>query len=60
MVISASWISRSGDSSLNLRGVATVLSLAGFLKSKWRPRYFIDLMAMDLQIILTGPKTSYS
>ncbi len=57
MVISASWISKSGGSSLNLRGVATVLSLAGFLKSKWRPRYSTDLMSMDSQIILTGPKT---
>lgn len=34
MVISASWFSRTGetDDSLNLRGVATVLALAGFLK----------------------------
>ena len=41
MIISASWISRSGEEngSLNLRGVATVLGLAGFLKRKWRLRY---------------------
>lgn len=37
MVISASWLSRTGegDGTLNLRGVATVLSLAGFLKSQF-------------------------
>ncbi|KAJ7709700.1 Gaa1-domain-containing protein [Mycena rosella] len=35
MVISASWISRAGegDGTLNLRGIATVLTLANFLKS---------------------------
>ncbi|KAF8163462.1 Gaa1-domain-containing protein [Crassisporium funariophilum] len=34
MVISASWLSRTGDGdgTLNLRGVSTVLALAGFLK----------------------------
>ncbi len=34
MVISASWLSRTGegDGSLNLRGVSTVLTLAGFLR----------------------------
>lgn len=34
MVISASWISRSGeeDGTLNMRGVSMVLALAGFLK----------------------------
>lgn len=34
MVISASWLSRTGegDGTLNLRGVSTVLSLAWFLK----------------------------
>ncbi|KAK0483742.1 Gaa1-like protein [Armillaria novae-zelandiae] len=34
MVISASWLSRTGegDGSLNLRGVSTVLALAGFLR----------------------------
>ncbi|EGN93257.1 hypothetical protein SERLA73DRAFT_172176 [Serpula lacrymans var. lacrymans S7.3] len=34
LLISASWISRQGegDGTLNLRGIATVLSLAGFLK----------------------------
>lgn len=37
MVISASWLSRTGegDGTLNLRGVATVLALAGFLKRKF-------------------------
>ena len=36
MVISASWLSRSGDGdgTLNLRGVSTVLALAAFLKRK--------------------------
>lgn len=35
MVISASWLSRTGegDGTLNLRGVSTVLALARFLKS---------------------------
>ena len=34
VVISASWLSRTGDGdgTLNLRGVSTVLALAGFLK----------------------------
>ncbi|KAJ3510285.1 hypothetical protein NLJ89_g4766 [Agrocybe chaxingu] len=34
MVISASWLSRSGegDGTINIRGVSTVLALAGFLK----------------------------
>jgi GPI-anchor transamidase subunit GAA1 len=34
MVISASWLSRTGDGdgTLNLRGVSTVLALANFLK----------------------------
>ncbi|KAJ8519509.1 hypothetical protein ONZ45_g3586 [Pleurotus djamor] len=32
IVISASWQSRSGENNLNLRGVATVLALAEFLK----------------------------
>jgi glycosylphosphatidylinositol transamidase len=36
MVISASWLSliEGGEGTLNLRGVATVLALAGFLK-RW-------------------------
>lgn len=36
MVISASWLSRTDDGlgTLNLRGIATVLSLAGFLKRR--------------------------
>ena len=36
IIISASWLSRTGegDGTLNLRGVATVLSLAGYLKSE--------------------------
>ncbi|KAJ7581146.1 Gaa1-like protein [Mycena floridula] len=33
MVISASWRSRAGEGALNLRGVATVLALAKFLKN---------------------------
>ncbi|CAA7271557.1 unnamed protein product [Cyclocybe aegerita] len=34
MIISASWLSRSGegDGTINIRGVSTVLALAGFLK----------------------------
>lgn len=36
MVVSASWLSRTGhgDGTLNLRGVSTVLALAGFLKGQ--------------------------
>ncbi len=33
IVISASWLSRSGNDTLNLRGIATILALADFLKS---------------------------
>jgi hypothetical protein len=34
MVVSASWVSLTGegDGMLNLRGISTVLALAGFLK----------------------------
>ncbi|KAJ7273329.1 Gaa1-like protein [Mycena rebaudengoi] len=48
MVISASWISRvgEGDGTLNLRGVATVLALAAFLK-----RY--SLWAKDLVFVIS-------
>ncbi|KAJ7156933.1 Gaa1-like protein [Mycena crocata] len=48
MVISASWISRSGegDGTLNLRGVATVLALANFLK-----RY--SLWAKDIVFVVS-------
>ena len=37
ILLSASWLSMTGDGdgTLNLRGVATVLALAGYLKSKW-------------------------
>ena len=37
IVISASWLSRTGegDGTLNLRGVATVISLAQYLKSQY-------------------------
>ncbi|KAG6867027.1 hypothetical protein C0991_003944 [Blastosporella zonata] len=47
MVISASWLSRTGegDGTLNLRGVATVLALAGFLK-----RY--SLWAKDIVFVV--------
>ncbi|KAF5380995.1 hypothetical protein D9615_004070 [Tricholomella constricta] len=48
MVISASWLSRTGegDGTLNLRGVATVLALAGFLK-----RY--SLWAKDIVFVVS-------
>ncbi|KAJ7940430.1 Gaa1-like protein [Mycena leptocephala] len=48
MVISASWISRigEGDGTLNLRGVATVLALANFLK-----RY--SLWAKDIVFVVS-------
>ena len=37
IVVSASWLSQVGDGSYNLRGIATVLTLAGFLKSMRTP-----------------------
>ncbi|EPT06041.1 hypothetical protein FOMPIDRAFT_125023 [Fomitopsis schrenkii] len=48
MVISASWLSRTGegDGTLNLRGVSTVLSLAWFLKG-------YSLWAKDLIFVVT-------
>ncbi|KAF7338129.1 hypothetical protein MVEN_02037700 [Mycena venus] len=48
MVISASWISRTGegDGTLNLRGVSTVLALANFLK-----RY--SLWAKDIVFVIS-------
>ncbi|OBZ75516.1 GPI transamidase component gaa1 [Grifola frondosa] len=48
IVISASWISRSGegDGTLNLRGVSTVLALAGFLKN-------YSLWAKDLIFVVS-------
>jgi glycosylphosphatidylinositol transamidase len=33
IVVSASWLSEVGEGPYNLRGIATVLALAGFLKS---------------------------
>ena len=33
IVVSASWLSEVGNEPYNLRGIATVLALAGFLKS---------------------------
>ncbi|KAH9952052.1 Gaa1-domain-containing protein [Amylocystis lapponica] len=48
MVISASWLSRTGDGdgTLNLRGVSTVLSLAAFLKG-------YSLWAKDLIFVVS-------
>ncbi|KAJ7097739.1 Gaa1-like protein [Mycena belliarum] len=48
MVISASWVSRTGqgDGTLNLRGVSTVLALANFLK-----RY--SLWAKDIVFVIS-------
>ncbi|KAJ7775068.1 Gaa1-like protein [Mycena metata] len=48
MVISASWISRTGegDGTLNLRGVSTVLALANFLKK-------YSLWAKDLVFVIS-------
>ncbi|KAI0934286.1 hypothetical protein AcW1_005863 [Taiwanofungus camphoratus] len=48
MIISASWISRTGDSdgTVNLRGIATVLSLAGYLKGH-------SLWAKDLVFVIS-------
>ncbi|KAL6300143.1 Gaa1-domain-containing protein [Sparassis latifolia] len=48
MVISASWLSRTGegDGTLNLRGVSTVLSLANFLKG-------YSLWAKDLVFVVS-------
>ncbi|TFK42427.1 Gaa1-like protein [Crucibulum laeve] len=48
MVISASWLSRTGegDGTLNLRGISTVLALAGFLK-----RY--SLWAKDIVFVIS-------
>lgn len=48
MVISASWLSRTGKDKHNLRGVATVLSLAGFLKRT----SFIPFSDGDFNILL--------
>ncbi|KAF9469193.1 Gaa1-domain-containing protein [Collybia nuda] len=48
MVISASWLSRTGDGdgTLNLRGVSTVLALAGFLKG-------YSLWAKDIVLVVS-------
>ncbi|RDB21477.1 GPI transamidase component gaa1 [Hypsizygus marmoreus] len=48
MVISASWLSRTGegDGTLNLRGVSTVLALAGFLKG-------YSLWAKDIVFVIS-------
>ncbi|TBU35999.1 Gaa1-domain-containing protein [Dichomitus squalens] len=48
IIISASWLSRTGegDGTLNLRGVATVLSLAGYLKK-------YSLWAKDLVFVIS-------
>jgi hypothetical protein len=46
MVISASWLSRAGHGTLNLRGTSTVLSLAAFLKD-------YSLWAKDIIFIIS-------
>ncbi|KAG6860931.1 hypothetical protein C0995_005886 [Termitomyces sp. Mi166 len=65
MVISASWLSRigEGDGSLNLRGVATLLALASFLKRKglveWCSCFFTistagySLWAKDIVVVVS-------
>ena len=61
MVISASWLSRTGegDGTLNLRGVSTVLSLAWFLKGLL-PYHRVSQRTDCLQAIPFGRRTLYS
>jgi phosphohistidine phosphatase SixA len=62
MVISASWLSRTngGDGTLNLRGVATVLALAKFLKRMVsKPDLFLASQPIR-QNTLYGQKIWYS
>lgn len=56
MVISASWLSRTGegDGTLNLRGVATVLALARYLK---RERVFFPFYSESFLKLRFGPRT---
>ncbi|KAF7440683.1 Glycosyl phosphatidyl inositol protein transamidase complex subunit [Pleurotus ostreatus] len=46
IVISASWLSRSGNDTLNLRGIATILALADYLKK-------YSLWAKDLVFVVS-------
>ena len=56
MVISASWLSRTGDGdgTLNLRGVSTVLALAAFLRRK------LLCFIKDVPFQVFPPPTDYS
>ena len=57
IVVSASWLSEVGENPYNLRGVATVLALAGFLKSMLTPlssRIVVD----QRQTIRSGQRIS--
>ena len=57
IVVSASWLSEVGENPYNLRGVATVLALAGFLKSTLTPlssRIVVD----QRQTIRSGQRIS--
>lgn len=49
MLISASWLSRTGDGdgTLNLRGVSTVLALAAFLKRAFPLAYKLHLLVAN-------------
>lgn len=60
MVISASWFSRTGDGdgTLNLRGVATVLALASFLRRNISTGGEVQFL-IDLQVIPCGRRTLF-
>ena len=59
IIISASWLSRTGegDGTLNLRGVATVLSLAGYLKSELYIQNLQPVIEPSIQSTPCGRRT---
>jgi glycosylphosphatidylinositol transamidase len=60
MIISASWLSRTGDGdgTLNLRGISTLLALAAFLKRRCIYLHSLLLLRLIHRRLLTLGKGS--
>lgn len=56
MIISASWLSRTGEGNgtLNLRGVATLLALADFFKGALHTDLYAINLIFKFRILLMG------
>lgn len=54
IVVSASWLSEVGEQPYNLRGIATVMALAGFLKSMHVPVFFFGCYLTYVRLFALG------